>query len=109
MVNSNNQDPFYKKTIQNLHWNIVFTFSLVAFTAVLSERLGSTDGAELSDNHINSNQNRNEFSSSAMKIDSDEYSDDAFEPVQPMNFDDSEDPFDPMNPNSIKNPFNPLN
>lgn len=48
MVNSNNQDPFYKKTIQNLHWNIVFTFSLVAFTAVLSERLGSTDGAELS-------------------------------------------------------------
>lgn len=106
MVNSNNQDPFYKKTIQNLHWNIVFTFSLVAFTAVLSERLGSTDGAELSDNHINSNQNRNEFSSSAMKIDSDEYSVDAFEPVQPMNFD---DPFDPINPNSINNPFNPLN
>lgn len=93
-----------------MHWNIVFTFSLVAFTAVLSERLGSTDGASLSDNHINLNQNRkDDIFSSPKNSGTDEESDEVFVPVQPMNFDDYEDPFDPMNPNSINNPFNPLN
>lgn len=107
MVNSNNQDPFIKRLFLIGAGILCLPFHWLHSLLFLSERLGSSDGSKLSDNHINSNQNRNnDVSSSAKNGETAEGSDDVFEPVQPMNFD---DPFDPMNPNSINNPFNPLN
>lgn len=107
MVNSNNQDPFIKRLFLIGTGILCLPFHWLHSLLFLSERLGSSDGAELSNNPINSNQNRkDDVSSSAKNTETDENSDDVFEPVQPMNFD---DPFDPINPNSINNPFNPLN
>lgn len=107
MVNSNNQDPFIKRLFLIGAGILCLPFHWLYSLLFLSERLGSSDGSELSNNPINSNQNRkDDVTSSAKNSETDENSDDVFEPVQPMNFD---DPFDPINPNSINNPFNPLN
>lgn len=107
MVNSNNQDPFIKRLFLIGAGILCLPFHCLYSLLFLSERLGSSDGSELSNNPINSNQNRkDDVTSSAKNSETDENSDDVFEPVQPMNFD---DPFDPINPNSINNPFNPLN
>ncbi len=107
MVNSNNQDPFIKRLFLIGAGILCLPFHWLYSLLFLSERLGSTDGAELSNNPFNSNRNRkDDVSSCAKNSETDENSDDVFEPVQPMNFD---DPFDPINPNSINNPFNPLN
>lgn len=107
MVNSNNQDPFIKRLFLIGAGILCLPFHWLYSLLFLSERLCSSDGSELSNNPINSNQNRkDDVTSSAKNSETDENSDDVFEPVQPMNFD---DPFDPINPNSINNPFNPLN
>ena len=104
MVNSNNQDPFIKRLFLIGAGILCLPFHWLYSLLFLSERLGSSDGSELSNNPINSNQNRkDDVTSSAKNSETDENSDDVFEPVQPMNFD------DPINPNSINNPFNPLN
>ena len=98
MVNSNNQDHFIKRLFLIGTGILCLPFHWLHSLLFLSERLGSSDGSELSNNPINSNQNRkDDVSSSANNTETDENSDVVFEPVQPMNFD---DPFDPINPNS---------
>lgn len=121
MVNSNNQDPFIKRLFLIGASILCFPFHWLHSLLFLSERLGSTEGSDLSDNHINLNPNRKEdISSCAKNSERDENSDEMFEPVQPLNFDDpfdpmnpnnlfNEDPLDPSKPNSINNPFNPMN
>ena len=107
MVNSNNTDPFIKRLFLIGTGILCLPFHWLHSLLFLSERLGSSDVSELSNNPINSNQNRkDDVSSSAKNSETDENSDDVFEPDQPMNFD---DPFDPINPNSINSPLNPLN
>ena len=107
MVNSNNQDTFIKRLFLIGAGILCLPFHWLHSLLFLSERLGSSDGEDLSNNPINLNQNSNDdISSRAKNCETSEGSDDVVEPVQPMNFD---DPFDPMNPNSINNPFNPLN
>lgn len=104
MVNSNNQDPFIKRLFLIGAGILCFPFHWLYSLLFLYERLGSSDGAELSNNPIKSNQNsKDDVSSSAKNSETDENSDDVFEPVQPMNFD------DPINPNNINSPLSPLN
>ena len=118
MVNSNNTDPFIKRLFLIGTGILCLPFHWLHSLLFLSERLGSSDVSELSNNPINSNRNRkDDVSSSAKNSETDENSDDVFEPVQPMNFDDPfainpnsiNNPFNPLNPNSINSPLNPLN
>ena len=67
MVNSNNTDPFIKRLFLIGTGILCLPFHWLHSLLFLSERLGSSDVSELSNNPINSNRNRKDDVSSSAK------------------------------------------